>query len=81
MLIFLIAKYFDWKISVKKVKPFLESVMQGINFGIFVIGSTGSGKSYTLEGTNVDPGLIHHFVEGLFKAISNKQNQVFVFNC
>ena len=54
----------------------MEFSIKGLNVGIFTLGSTGSGKSYTMEGNQLDPGIIQHFVQGLFPAISQKMSEV-----
>jgi len=50
----------------------VSALLQGYNVGIFGFGATGSGKTYTFEGSQTDQGVVSFFVEGLFGAISDK---------
>ena len=61
-------------------KPILESVMQGYNGTIFSYGQTGTGKTYTMEGTDKegDKGIIPRSIEWIFSNIKNYTNQQFL---
>lgn len=61
-------------------KPILESVMQGYNGTIFAYGQTGTGKTYTMEGTDKegDKGIIPRSIELIFSNIKNYTNQQFL---
>ena len=61
-------------------KPILESVMQGYNGTIFAYGQTGTGKTYTMEGTDKegDKGIIPRSIEWIFSNIKNYTNQQFL---
>lgn len=50
------------------VQPFLDSLFQGINTTVFAYGMTGSGKTHTMQGTAVEPGVIPQSIEYIFKA-------------
>ncbi|XP_015428672.1 PREDICTED: bipolar kinesin KRP-130-like [Dufourea novaeangliae] len=39
------------------VSPLLEQVLAGYNCTVFAYGQTGTGKTFTMEGTNIDPTL------------------------
>ncbi|KOX79827.1 hypothetical protein WN51_11438 [Melipona quadrifasciata] len=39
------------------VSPLLEQVLAGYNCTVFAYGQTGTGKTYTMEGINIDPTL------------------------
>ena len=39
------------------VSPLLEQVLAGYNCTVFAYGKTGTGKTYTMEGINIDPTL------------------------
>ena len=43
--------------------------MQGYNASVFAYGATGAGKTYTMLGTEENPGIMMNSIEELFKAI------------
>ncbi|OLY79629.1 Kinesin-like protein 5 [Smittium mucronatum] len=45
----------------------IYSVMEGYNATVFAYGATGCGKTYTISGTNEDPGIIYLTMKELFK--------------
>ncbi|KAG9305977.1 hypothetical protein G9A89_009301 [Geosiphon pyriformis] len=49
------------------VRPMLNSVFRGMNTTIFAYGVTGSGKTFTMQGTSSEPGIIPRTVQTLFK--------------
>ncbi|BBN04338.1 hypothetical protein MPTK1_3g03760 [Marchantia polymorpha subsp. ruderalis] len=49
------------------VQPMIQSALDGFNVSIFAFGQSGTGKTYTLEGTSRDPGLFYRAVEELFQ--------------
>ncbi|ORY97832.1 P-loop containing nucleoside triphosphate hydrolase protein [Syncephalastrum racemosum] len=51
----------------KDVRPLADRVFQGFDSTIFAYGVTGSGKTYTMEGTGVEPGIIPRVAEFLFE--------------
>ncbi|KAI9297995.1 kinesin-domain-containing protein [Neoconidiobolus thromboides FSU 785] len=51
----------------KNALPLLDNVIKGLDATIFCYGMTGAGKTYTLEGTESDPGLIPKCLRYLFK--------------
>ena len=53
----------------------MPSVVQGFNLAIISIGSSGSGKSYTLGGSASDMGIIHYFVDGLFNSLNSRLDE------
>ena len=71
---------FDYTYGWKAAKPILESVMQGYNGTIFAYGQTGTGKTYTMEGTDKegDKGIIPRSIEWIFSNIKNYANQQFL---
>ncbi|KAL3753795.1 hypothetical protein ACJRO7_001092 [Eucalyptus globulus] len=42
----------------REVKPLIAGVFRGCNATVFAYGATGSGKTYTMQGTNELPGLM-----------------------
>ncbi|WRT67087.1 uncharacterized protein IL334_004053 [Kwoniella shivajii] len=49
------------------VKPLVEQAYKGINTTIFAYGVTGAGKTHTMQGTKVEPGIIPRTVEAIFQ--------------
>ncbi|ESQ31315.1 hypothetical protein EUTSA_v10003525mg [Eutrema salsugineum] len=47
------------------VQPFVQSALDGSNVSIFAYGQTHAGKTYTMEGSNQDPGLYARCFEEL----------------
>ncbi len=56
--------------------PFVATFVEGANVCIFGFGATGTGKSYTLEGSQTESGLISLFMESLYTTLAHKANQV-----
>lgn len=46
------------KIFEKEVRPLIHGVFHGCNATVFAYGATGSGKTYTMQGTDENPGLM-----------------------
>ena len=71
---------YGWKATQEQIfnetaKPILESVMQGYNGTIFAYGQTGTGKTYTKEGTDKEGDIIPRSIEWIFSNIKNYANQ------
>ena len=76
-----------------EVKPFIQSALDGENICIFAYGSTGSGKTFTMQGGDEDnkmnnrkleisqnSGLLPRSAEFIFNEISRLQNFKNKFN-
>ncbi|EOA33556.1 hypothetical protein CARUB_v10019678mg [Capsella rubella] len=55
--------------------PFATSVIDGYNVCIFAYGQTGTGKTFTMEGTQHDRGVNYRTLENLFKIIKERENR------
>lgn len=55
---------------------YLSPFLQGLNVSVFSFGSSGSGKSHTIEGTKRDPGLVLLYGDALFNLLENKRFQM-----
>ncbi|PON88637.1 Kinesin-like protein [Trema orientale] len=62
-----------------EVEPVIKSALDGYNACIFAYGQTGTGKSFTMEGTPDSPGVVARAMEAIFKQAVDS-NHVFVFN-
>ena len=52
------------------VRPMISQTLQGFNVCALMYGGSGSGKSFTLEGTPAEPGLLLRCVNALFEEIT-----------
>ncbi|XP_071710589.1 kinesin-like protein KIN-8B [Rutidosis leptorrhynchoides] len=60
----------------------ISGVVQGLNATVFAYGSTGSGKTYTMVGTQRDPGLMVLSLHTIFDFIKNdKSSDEFEVTC
>ncbi|PIK39734.1 putative kinesin-like protein KIF22 [Apostichopus japonicus] len=57
----------------KCVRPLLRHTLQGQNVSVFAYGPTGAGKTYTMQGTSDQPGVIPRSLYTLFRAIKNSE--------
>ncbi|KAF8413547.1 hypothetical protein HHK36_001538 [Tetracentron sinense] len=53
--------------------PFATSVLDGYNVCIFAYGQTGTGKTFTMEGTEKARGVNYRTLEELFRIIRDRQ--------
>ncbi|KAM6250298.1 kinesin-like protein KIF19 [Porphyrio hochstetteri] len=57
------------EVYVSTMKNLIEGVISGYNATIFAYGPTGTGKTYTMLGTDCEPGIYIRTLEDLFKAL------------
>ncbi|XP_024007005.1 kinesin-like protein KIN-14U isoform X2 [Eutrema salsugineum] len=53
-----------------EVKPILRSALDGHNVCVLAYGQTGTGKTFTMDGTNEQPGLAPRAIKELFNEAS-----------
>ena len=62
----------------KTTKPLLQGIIDGFNATVFAYGATGSGKTYTMLGTENEKGIMPRSVTDLFKILQqHKKNKEF----
>ncbi|KAK0175421.1 hypothetical protein PV327_009172 [Microctonus hyperodae] len=84
--IFTFDAVYDWHSSQQDiyeetVRPLVSSVLDGFNGTIFAYGQTGTGKTYTMEGSksNVDRrGIIPRSFEHIFNHIGRSENMQYL---
>lgn len=57
----------------EKTSPLVVSVLDGYNVCIFAYGQTGTGKTFTMEGTEEARGVNYRTLEELFRVIRERQ--------
>ncbi|KAF5725538.1 kinesin-like protein KIF3A-like isoform X1 [Tripterygium wilfordii] len=62
-----------------EVEPVIKSVLDGYNACIFAYGQTGTGKTFTMEGTPDSRGVVHRTIEALFEQAADS-NHAFVIS-
>ncbi|XP_019645474.1 PREDICTED: kinesin-like protein KIF19 isoform X1 [Branchiostoma belcheri] len=76
---------FDGRSSQEEVyahttRPLIESVIEGFNATVFAYGATGAGKTYTMLGTDHEPGVmarsLNDLFEGMYRTSENMVYQV-----
>ncbi|XP_021890456.1 kinesin-like protein KIN-8B, partial [Carica papaya] len=66
----------------KSICSIISGVVQGLNATVFAYGSTGSGKTYTMVGTQDDPGLMVLSLHTIFDLIKkDKSSDEFEVSC
>ena len=51
-----------------QIEPFIKSFLDGYNVCLFAYGVTNSGKTYTMEGSPENPGIIQRSLMSIFQA-------------
>ncbi|KIJ56657.1 hypothetical protein M422DRAFT_22805 [Sphaerobolus stellatus SS14] len=59
-------------------KPLLDGLFDGYNATVFAYGATGCGKTYTISGTDYDPGLIYLTMAELFQQIEDRKDELVI---
>jgi kinesin family protein 18/19 len=55
----------------------LDSVIKGYNACVFAYGTTGSGKTYTMTGTNETPGIMYLILKDMFEKMGQYEDKTF----
>lgn len=59
-------------------KPVVASATDGVNGVIFAYGQTAAGKTYTMLGTESDPGVTRRSIAEVFRLIAKSTNRQFL---
>ena len=57
-------------------KFLVDGVLDGYNATVFAYGPTGAGKTYTMLGTDTQPGLMIMTLRDLFKGMADRKEDV-----
>jgi kinesin family protein 18/19 len=57
-------------------KFLLPGIIEGYNATVFAYGATGAGKTYTMLGTDEEPGIMVRSLSDLFDIISNENGNI-----
>ncbi|KAI4348608.1 hypothetical protein L6164_009315 [Bauhinia variegata] len=61
-----------------RTKEIVAAAVHGFNGTVFAYGQTNSGKTYTMRGSQTEPGVIPLAVHDLFKTIQREVNREFL---
>jgi kinesin family protein 18/19 len=61
----------------KTTKVLLDGVLNGYNATVFSYGATGAGKTYTMLGTEEEPGIMFRTLHDLFIEISRRDDKMY----
>ncbi|NWS98151.1 KIF19 protein, partial [Mionectes macconnelli] len=64
------------EVYVSTTKSLIEGVISGYNATIFAYGPTGTGKTYTMLGTDSEPGIYIRALDDLFKGLGATAGEV-----
>ncbi|XP_073125716.1 kinesin-like protein KIN-7N [Henckelia pumila] len=60
------------------IKNIIHAAVEGFNGTAFAYGQTSSGKTFTMNGTDNDPGIIHRAVKDIFANIQQASDREFL---
>ncbi|PIA44635.1 hypothetical protein AQUCO_01700315v1 [Aquilegia coerulea] len=63
-----------------EVEPILRSALDGNNVCILAYGQTGTGKTFTMEGTNEQPGIVPRALEQIFCLAAQDNSVSYTFS-
>ncbi|KAG2694957.1 hypothetical protein I3843_08G167000 [Carya illinoinensis] len=63
-----------------EVEPILKSALDGHNVCVFAYGQTGTGKTFTMDGTNEKPGILPRALKELFNQASLNNSRSLTFS-
>ncbi|KAL4354931.1 hypothetical protein GQ457_06G019920 [Hibiscus cannabinus] len=63
-----------------EVEPILRSALDGHNVCVFSYGQTGTGKTYTMDGTTDQPGIVPRALKELFQQVTSDKSSSYTFS-
>lgn len=51
----------------------VSALIDGVNISVIGFGTTGSGKTFNIEGSPSSPGFLHYFADSIFTALQDKK--------
>uniref|UniRef100_K3WP33 Kinesin-like protein n=1 Tax=Globisporangium ultimum (strain ATCC 200006 / CBS 805.95 / DAOM BR144) TaxID=431595 RepID=K3WP33_GLOUD len=60
------------------VKDAITGAMDGYHSSVFLYGQTGTGKTYTMQGTKTDPGIVQLSVQDIFNHVASHPDMEFL---
>ncbi|XP_071796693.1 kinesin-like protein KIF19 [Asterias amurensis] len=58
------------EVYIQTTKSLIQSVLKGYNGTVFAYGATGAGKTYTMLGTDYEPGIMARALNDLFETMN-----------
>ncbi|GAV03422.1 hypothetical protein RvY_13848 [Ramazzottius varieornatus] len=62
------------------IRSLVDAALQGFNSTIFAYGQTGTGKTFTMQGSSKDPGIIPRSMQQIFSHIDSSINERYLVN-
>lgn len=60
------------------VRPIIDRGVQGFNGTVFAYGQTASGKTYTMSGDQLNPGIIPLAINYMFDLMNNSTSREYL---
>lgn len=60
------------------VKPIIDRGVQGFNGTVFAYGQTASGKTFTMTGDELNPGIIPLAINYMFNIMNSSSNREYL---
>ena len=57
----------------EKCGQYVHAILEGVNISILGFGTTGSGKSFNIEGSQQSPGFLSFFAQAIFDNLEDKK--------
>lgn len=64
------------KVYETMIKPIIKNFLTGYNGTVFLYGQTTSGKTYTMQGTDENPGILPCCIKDLFDNITANAEKI-----
>ncbi|XP_070180710.1 centromere-associated protein E-like [Littorina saxatilis] len=68
----------NWELYSGVIAPIVEAAMNGYHGTVFAYGQSGSGKTFTMSGNKMNPGIIAQAMSDIFDFIERKPSHEFL---